>query len=96
MEHIVKEMPSSDSPNLESILWAGTKSWHYYWCYGLFTGRSLAWLSIVKLYKQLTETETDTQSQVVTPTEHLGEGLKQLKGMETPLEDIQYQLTWTP
>ena len=25
----------------------------------------------------------------------LGEGLKELKGMATPLEDQQYQITWT-
>jgi hypothetical protein len=57
MEKRLRERTFSGWPNLESILRGGSKAWHYYWCYGVLTNRSLAWLSSERPNKQLTETE---------------------------------------
>jgi hypothetical protein len=57
----------------------------------------MAWLSYERLCHHLKKTDADTQPTIGlrlgTPMEELGEGLKELKGMSTPLEDQQYQLT---
>ena len=60
MEKRLKERWSNDQPNLGSISWEGTKSWHYFWCYDVLTDGSLAWLSSKWPYQQLTEKEADT------------------------------------
>jgi hypothetical protein len=45
MEKRLSERWSSDQPNLGSTSRRGSKTWHYYWCYGVLTDKSLAWLS---------------------------------------------------
>jgi hypothetical protein len=53
----------------------------------LLAERSLAWLYSERLYQQLNKTDADTAkhwTEVRTPMEELEEGLKELKGMETP------------
>ena len=50
--------------------------------------RSLAWLSSERLYQQLTETDADTiELRLENPLEESEEGLKELKGIGTPLEE---------
>jgi hypothetical protein len=58
MEKRLRERRSSDQPKLGSIS-GNSKAWHYYWCYGVLTDRSLAWLSSERPNKQLAETEAD-------------------------------------
>jgi hypothetical protein len=101
MEQRLEEWPANDQPNFGSISWASTKPWQYYWCYVVLADRSLAWLSSERLYQQLTETDEDTYSPALDwdrgmSMEELEEGLKEQKGMATPKEDQQYQLTWMP
>lgn len=43
-----------DLPKLGSISEGGTRSWHYYWCCGVLTDGSLAWLHSERPNKQLT------------------------------------------
>ena len=50
MEERLKARSSSDWANMGSTPWAGTKHWHYYWCYDVLAVRSLAWLSSERLY----------------------------------------------
>ena len=56
----------------------------------VLSDRSLAWLSSERFYQQLTETDADTGNhwtEARTLMEELGEILKELKGMATPLEE---------
>ena len=50
MEQRPKERPSTDQPNLGSILWVGSGPWHYYWCHVMIADRKQAWLSSERLY----------------------------------------------
>ena len=67
---VIKERPSRVQANLGSIPCVDTNPPHYYWYYGVLTGRSLAWLSSERPYQQLTETDADTYSQPL----HWGQG----------------------
>jgi hypothetical protein len=50
--------------------------------------RILTWLSSERLYQQLTETDADTiELRLESPLEESEEGLKELKGIATPLEE---------
>ena len=97
MEKRLRERRSSD----QHVLWPksrrSSKVWHYYWCSGVLTDRSLAWLPFKRPNKQLTETDTDTPNKnVLTTVVEWGRGWKKLRKRVTPKEDQQSQLTWPP
>ena len=88
MEKRLKERRSGDQSNLERISRGGSKAWHYYWYYGVFTDRSITWLSSKRANKLLIEIDVDTYTQQIVwsqePMQELCEGLEKLKGRATP------------
>jgi hypothetical protein len=52
VEKSLKKKRSNDRPKWESISRRSCKAWHYYWCYGVFTDRCLAWLPFERPNKQ--------------------------------------------
>jgi hypothetical protein len=72
------------------------KAWHYYWCHGTLTERSLAWLSSERPNKQLTETDTDTYTQPLGPCDWNKERLEEAKEESNTIGRPQSQLSWTP
>jgi len=67
-------------PTWDPFQGGGSKAWHYYWCYGMFADRSLAWLSSERLKKQLTETDTDAYTIELksgTPVVELGKEVEE-------------------
>jgi hypothetical protein len=41
----------------------GINSWHYYWCYYVFTDGDLTWLTFERLHQQLSEIDAYTYTQ---------------------------------
>ena len=78
---------SSDWPKLEPISRGDSKAWHYYWCYGVLTDKSLAWLSSKRPNKQLTETSKYLHStnglKSGIPVVELRKGWKKLRRRST-------------
>ena len=60
IEKQLRERRSSDLPKLESSSRGCSKTWHYYWLYGVLTNRCLERLPSERPNKQLTETNADT------------------------------------
>lgn len=80
MEQRLKNGPTSDWPNLGSILWAGTNLWPYYWCSVVLAGRSLACLRGSTHHPTETEMHVPTANYWMssgTSMEELGKGFKE-------------------
>ena len=97
----IEGIANNNWPNLKPILWASTNPWHYKWCSIRLVDRSLAQLSAERLYaavdwNRCKYPQPNTGWRSGTLMEKLGKVLSTLKGIGTPQEDQQCQLTWIP